>query len=447
MNIVRVAAGVALVSLVACSDGPAPTHSTGAGNVQTDGYGSLNFELLLPDGTSISSVGYTVSGGPSNVDRSGTIDVSNSTTLSFRIGNLPVGDGYTMKLTATTADGVSCGGTAMFAVANNEVSMLSMDLICGGGAGGGGGGSFDVDSNGDVSVTVSVLKDGGTAASGSCPLVSGISALPLEVTVPHSLSLEGFATSTTDVTYAWSGGTGMFSAASAAATQYTCTAAGPQTLTFTVSKTGCDAKSKDLTVTCTGGSGVVVDSGTGGGSGEDSGSAVVDSGSAVVDSGSEVVDSGSAVVDSGSAVADSGTGTVDSGTGGGGGGSWPVGSAACGACQMANCTNYFDENPYGACTDSLCQQVMACTYEKKCFSNLMNIPDCYCGTGNTVSVCQVPDFVPTGACKDIISQGLETTVNMTVLERYINPVYAAGRAGQLATCISDLCITECGLGG
>jgi 3D (Asp-Asp-Asp) domain-containing protein len=440
MSIIRVAAGVALVSLVACSDGSSSTpKTTGTGQVQTDGVGSLNFELQLPDGTNISTVNYTVSGGPQNVTRSGEIDVANSTKLSFRIGNLPVGTGYTMALAATTSAGVSCGGSANFAVENNEVTALTMDLVCGGAGGSGVG--FDVDSNGDVTVTVTVVNDGGTSGGGGCPLVSGISALPAETKVGSSVSLEGYPTSTNGVSYSWQASTGAFSSPTAAATKYTCQSAGDQTLTFQITKSGCTPSSKPVTVTCTG-DGTVVDSGTG--VVEDSGTVVVDSGTGVVeDSGTVVVDSGTVVVDSGTVVVDSGTGVVDSGTGGGGG--WPVGSAACAACQQTNCTAYFDENPFGACTDSLCQQVMACTYDKKCFTNLQNIPDCYCGTGNTVSVCQQPDFVPTGACKDIIAQGLESTVNMTILERYINPQYAAGRAGQLATCIADLCITDCAL--
>jgi hypothetical protein len=434
MKIIQYAAGVALVSLVACSNGSGTETSKDPSTVNGP-VGSLRMDLRLPDGTIISSVNYSVTGGPQNISRSGAINVANSTVLKFQIGNLPVGSGYTMALAATTDGGVSCAGTSSFAVADNNTTLLAMDLVCGDGV------SYDMDNNGDISVTVTVINDGGSSTGGSCPLVSGLTALPSEVAVGSSIALEGYSTSADGVTYAWSAASGAFSAATSAATEYTCAAAGDQSLTFQVTKSGCTPATKAVVVTCTGSGTDPVDSGVDSGTEQDSGTEPVDSGTEPVDSGTAPVDSGTEPADSGTAPVDSGTAPVDSGTPG----SWPLGSEACVACQQTNCTNYFDENPFGACSDSGCQEVFACTFNSKCFTNLMNIPDCYCGPGIGVSICQEPAYVPTGVCKDVIKTGLEATTNPEVSARYINPQYPAGRAGQLATCIADLCITECGL--
>jgi hypothetical protein len=70
---------------------------------------------------------------------------------------------------------------------------------------------------------------------------------------------------------------------------------------------------------------------------------------------------------------------------------------------------------------------------------------CRVGFVADVATCQDPAYVPTGACGDVIKQGLQATTNDRVSARFIDPQYAAGRAHQLATCIADLSILESGL--
>jgi hypothetical protein len=237
-NALAVVATLAL-ALAGCSETGSTTTET---SNQTSPVSSLQMNLTLPDGTVINTVNYSVTGGPSSVTRSGVVNVENSTQLRFRVGNLPVGPGYTMALGGTTVSGSACAGSAGFDIADNQVTTLTMTLVCGTGV------VYEIDGNGDVAVTVEVTNEAGV----TCPVVTGISALPLEVLVGFSLQLEGYATSTTDVTYAWSGAGGTFSAGTAAATAYLCQAAGDNALTFTIAKPGCDPSSIPVTVTCTG---------------------------------------------------------------------------------------------------------------------------------------------------------------------------------------------------
>src|SRR5690349_23678267 len=126
--------------------------------------------LTLPGGVVINTVNYTVTGGPSSVSRPGTVNVANSSVLRFRVGDLPVGPNYTMALGATTSTGTACAGSAGFAIADNTVSTLTMTLTCGEGV------KYDVDANGDVSVSVDIVNQAGR----TCNVVTGVSALPLE---------------------------------------------------------------------------------------------------------------------------------------------------------------------------------------------------------------------------------------------------------------------------
>lgn len=203
--------------------------------------GGVSAALTLPSGVVINTVSFAVTGGPSGVNRTGTVNVTNSTQLRFRVGDLPVGSGYTMSLTATTQSGVPCAGSAGFAIADSQVSTLVMMLVCGAGT------QVEVDNTGDVSAVVEVINQAGQ----TCPVVTGISSLPLESYVGSALAVEGYATSTTGVSYSWSGSGGTFSAPTAAASNFTCQTAGEHTLTFAIEKPDCPGSSLPVTVTCT----------------------------------------------------------------------------------------------------------------------------------------------------------------------------------------------------
>ncbi|HEY3592452.1 MAG TPA: hypothetical protein VGL13_01200, partial [Polyangiaceae bacterium] len=92
----------------ACSSNDAHTAE------QNDSAGSVGLSLQLTPGTTLASVSYAIT-GPGGFSKSGTIDVSSSTTISSVIGGLPAGNGYSITLSATSTDGVTtCSGTGTF---------------------------------------------------------------------------------------------------------------------------------------------------------------------------------------------------------------------------------------------------------------------------------------------------------------------------------------------
>lgn len=99
---------------------------------------------------------------------------------------------------------------------------------------------------GEVEVVVDVVEEEPTV----CPVVTGIDALPLETTLGHDLQLVGYASSTGNVSYAWSGEGGAFGAPTHGATAFTCETADDHALAFTISRPDCDDSTMEVLVTC-----------------------------------------------------------------------------------------------------------------------------------------------------------------------------------------------------
>jgi hypothetical protein len=208
---------------------------------ETTETGEVKMALTLPGGEVINSVTYTVTGGPSSVSRSQSVNVTNSSVLRFQVGDLPVGPGYTMALTATTQAGLDCAVTGTFAVANNTVTTLMLTLQCGSTTP-----TPDHDDAGDLRVNVDISVSDGIA----CPSVTGVSSLPLETATGSVVALEAFVSQSAGVTNAWTGTGGTFSAPSASASSFICAGVGERTLTFTANKTGCAPATTTVPVTC-----------------------------------------------------------------------------------------------------------------------------------------------------------------------------------------------------
>src|SRR5262245_13038378 len=89
-----------VTSLAACgedkSGAPAPGSEASAG--------SVDLALQLPDGDIINSASYTIT-GPNGFAKTGTINLSQSNTLTAVIGGLPVGTGYSITISATSTSG------------------------------------------------------------------------------------------------------------------------------------------------------------------------------------------------------------------------------------------------------------------------------------------------------------------------------------------------------
>ncbi len=213
--------------------------------------GSIGLSLQLAPGTSLNSVSYAVT-GPGGFSRVGTLDISQSTTVTGIIGGLPVGNGFSITLTGTTTDGSThCAGSASFDVAARQTTAVTVHLTCN-----------------ETPRTGSVLVNG---ALNLCPTLDNLSVSPAEVTVGSSLALAATAHDSDGVpaalAYHWTTTGGTLSAANVQNPSLLCTTVG----TFTVSVSATDSDCSDTLsaiVTCTNG-----ESGGAGGTGGSSGAA------------------------------------------------------------------------------------------------------------------------------------------------------------------------------
>jgi N-acetylneuraminic acid mutarotase len=147
-------------ALVACG------ASDPAGRAESTG--TVGMQLTVPDGSSISSFNYTITGG--STMKSGTLDVSRSNTVSAIIGGLATGPGYVISLTGTSDGGDTCTGSAgPFTVKPNATVSLSLVVAC-----------HKPRPSGSVAVTGTVDV---------CPGIDSISAVPAEVTVGNDIAI------------------------------------------------------------------------------------------------------------------------------------------------------------------------------------------------------------------------------------------------------------------
>jgi hypothetical protein len=199
--------------------------------------------LTLPGGEVINTLTWTITGpnGASTVVQSGTVSVANSLTVSFLVGGIPAGTGYTISVSGTSADGtVTCGGSATFGVTARQTTSVSLFLQC----------------NTPGADAGSAQINGTTYA---CASAGSITAIPAETAVGSSIALAATANGPNPgaLTYAWSAPSGTFSAPSSATTNFTCTAPGQFTVTATVGDGSvpdgappCTAASVTALVTC-----------------------------------------------------------------------------------------------------------------------------------------------------------------------------------------------------
>ena len=201
-------------SLTACSGvqgTPAPESNESSG--------TADFALQLAGGQTVNSASYTIV-GPNGFTKAGTIDLSSATKLSATIGGLPAGSGYSINLTANTTDGsLTCGGSASFNVAARSTVQVNVPLSCK-----------------EAARTGSVLVNG---VINVCPVIDGLGASPAEVQVGGSIAVSATAhdsdSAPSPLSFAWTASAGSLSDAAAQNPTFTCTSAGPATLTLKVS--------------------------------------------------------------------------------------------------------------------------------------------------------------------------------------------------------------------
>jgi hypothetical protein len=214
------------------------------GNVASSGsrpgdmaVGSVGLALSLAPGMTILSASYAIS-NPNGFSKTGTIDVSQSSTLSAVIGPLPAGPGYTITIDATTSDGgTTCVGSADFTVTAGTTTAVNVHLTC-----------HEAARTGSVAVNGTINL---------CPVADGVSASPADVAVGFPVALAVAAHDSdagpAPLAYHWTAASGSFSDAASATPTFVCTRPGPVTLTATVSDgdatPGC-AAALSLVVTC-----------------------------------------------------------------------------------------------------------------------------------------------------------------------------------------------------
>jgi 5'-nucleotidase len=218
-------------TLVGCSSRPQSSTAS-------DDVGTLGLALSAAPGVNLDAVSYAIT-GPGAFSKAGSIDVSQSTTISAIIPGLPAGMGFSITLGATSTDGAqTCGGSASFNVVAKQTTPVTVHLLCHGQA-----------------HTGSVLVNG---TLNVCPQIDGLSASPNEVLLGGSMALSASAhdgdAAPAPLTYQWTASAGTLAAPTAASTSFTCTVAGPVTIGLTVSDgdpaPSC-ADSGTFTVTCT----------------------------------------------------------------------------------------------------------------------------------------------------------------------------------------------------
>jgi len=206
-----------LTSIVGCGD--QGDGATTPSPVSQESNGEVNLALQLANGSVIQTASYTIV-GPKNFTKTGSIDLSTATKLSATIGGLPAGAGYSITLTAVTADSIaSCAGSATFDVLAGKTATAVVALTCK-----------------EAPRTGSVLVSG---VLNVCPVIDSLSAAPSEVQVGGTVALAALAhdsdVAPSALGYSWSASAGTLSDASAQNPTFTCTTPGTATVTLSVS--------------------------------------------------------------------------------------------------------------------------------------------------------------------------------------------------------------------
>jgi uncharacterized repeat protein (TIGR04052 family) len=195
--------------------------------------GIVTLALETPDGQTIDTMSYVVTNAAGEIVVDDVLDVrSPYATVSVEI-SLPGGAGYTIAMTATTAEGAKCHGSTAFAVIAGDQVPVDLTLVCGDGGAEGG----------QVVITTTVLP------GASCPEISTATVGPLTVGVGDSIALNGTATEA-DATLSWSATSGAIADPTAASTTLLCTAVGPAEVTLTVSDTESCSDSETFSIHC-----------------------------------------------------------------------------------------------------------------------------------------------------------------------------------------------------
>ncbi len=191
--------------------------------------GDVKLAIVLPSGATISQVTYLIKNssggtiaGPTNFS---VTDPNAKISLDIVVPVTPPGDaGDTITLTATEdGSGIPCTGTSPpFPVLAGTNPSVDLALTC--------GSSTQSTATGNIGITTHLVE------GDQCPNITSGVVAPDETSVGGSVSVAATAfdaDSGETLTYAWDPAAN-FANPALAATMYTCTAAGTQTFTLTV---------------------------------------------------------------------------------------------------------------------------------------------------------------------------------------------------------------------
>ncbi|MEY4578359.1 MAG: hypothetical protein RL701_3062 [Pseudomonadota bacterium] len=411
---------LALASAVVSSAGLGACNKHEGGE-ESRALGGVGFKLSLPGGVSIENISYTIT-GPEGYKKTGLIPVAGSgSTFTAKIDGLPVGTGYTIALEAADLTGQrTCVGTAMFSIAANAVTPVSVTLQC----------------PGVAAETGSVQIDGKLAI---CPVVRWATANAANATAT-SFTLAGLGRDDDNapnatLSYLWTATAGTIATANAATATLTCPAGnGPVTITLEVDDGACKKSLALDPVVCGGGAvGGAPAPGGAGGAGV-GGAGIGGAGTGVGGAGVGGAGVGGAGVGGagvgGAGVGGAGTGgagTGGAGTGGGGAlaacnaceASPPDGSTFCGekltAGRALTGSTVAGPRP-GVAKAALFQEILDCAHREGCGDVAT---DCLCGIGVLAETCFAGTYdAMTGPCKELFAAGLESTSVTTIASSF-----------------------------
>ncbi|MEY4512216.1 MAG: hypothetical protein RLZZ450_4338, partial [Pseudomonadota bacterium] len=237
-SVVWLAAGVlglmSTISVQGCeSDGRA---AGGAVDGTADGaraVGGLTLGLVLPDGSTVTSVTYTITRNGTAV-RSGSIAVGADGRASVTVAELEAGSGYHVRLVASGGTAYDCIGDADFTVIEGLSVNVDVAIQC-----------PDARVDGNVSIN---------GQFNVCPAVTSLFASPSTAFVGNTVALAATARDRDNdpIAFSWSAPSGTFSTPNAASTNFLCTSAGSFVATVAVydgPSRGC-TRTGTQTVTC-----------------------------------------------------------------------------------------------------------------------------------------------------------------------------------------------------
>ncbi len=162
LSLVCAAAILASASLAGCVGDPVSEE-------ELEEVGSLGLELKIAPGVTLDAVRYEISGN--GFSKQGTIDTSGAPVISGTIGGIPAGNGYSIALIATSAEGnTEFTGSANFNVTARRTTAVTIRLR----------GSSESD-NGSVSVTGTLNL---------APVVDELTVTPQKVYVGSQVTLK-----------------------------------------------------------------------------------------------------------------------------------------------------------------------------------------------------------------------------------------------------------------